>query len=59
MDQGVVGSGEEVTAYCIGFISLAAGTFSFMYGLIGMREAMVEKSSEMERTRDESPRRRQ
>ena len=64
MDQKSVGSGEVVAAYCVGFVALAAGTFSFMYGLISMREAMAERAEEREQShatapRDEGPRRRQ
>jgi hypothetical protein len=62
MDQKLVGSGEVVAAYCVGFIGLAAGAFSFMYGLISMREAMVERATEAEQqhaaaVRDAAPRR--
>jgi len=50
MDQKLMGS-EVVAAYCIGFVMLAAGAFSFMYGLTSMREAMVERSAESDEHR--------
>ena len=62
MDQKLVGSGEVVSAYCIGFVILAAGAFCFMYGIISMRESMVERVDEGRETvaapREEAPRRR-
>ena len=51
MDNELAGSHEAVAAYCVGFVSLSAAAFSFMYGLIGMRESMVDAGREGEENR--------
>jgi hypothetical protein len=48
MDAKIVGSREIVAAHCIGFVTLSAGCFAFMFGLISMRDAMVERVTDVE-----------
>ncbi len=43
MDEQLAGAPEIVAAYCIGFIFLATVSFAFMYGLISMRDSIVER----------------
>jgi len=63
MDEKLTGSREAVAAYCFGFVALALGCFSFMYGLISMRDSMVERGADVAEivaaARDEAHRRRQ
>ncbi|KAK2614661.1 hypothetical protein N8I77_001467 [Diaporthe amygdali] len=43
LDESIVGSKEKVTAYCAGFIALAAASFATLYGLVGMRESVSDR----------------
>lgn len=52
MDEKLVGSREEVAAYCVGFVALSVGCFSFLYGIIGMRDSMVERNWESDGQQD-------
>ena len=54
MDQKLMGS-DVVAAYCIGFVGLSALAFSFMYGLINMRDAMVERRGDTEEHEEAAP----
>ncbi|KAH8895834.1 hypothetical protein GQ53DRAFT_854040 [Thozetella sp. PMI_491] len=45
MDPELVKYREVVAAYSAAFVSLGSGMFSFMYGLIGMRENLTKKES--------------
>ncbi|KAG8161265.1 hypothetical protein KVR01_009529 [Diaporthe batatas] len=44
LDESIVGSKEKVTAYCTGFVALAAASFATLYGLVGMRESISDRA---------------